>query len=71
MVIGGLTYEHTATPGEEYTGEIILRNHSEDPEEVKVYQTDYFFYADQRVIYGDPGKLPRSNASWITYTPNP
>ncbi|MBN2440213.1 MAG: hypothetical protein JXJ04_02675 [Spirochaetales bacterium] len=69
MVVGGLTYEHTAAPGEEYTGEILLQNYSKEPEEVKIYQTDYFFYADQRVLYGDPGKLPRSNASWITYTP--
>jgi hypothetical protein len=69
MVVGGLTYEYTATPGEEYSGEIVLQNLSDKPEEVKLYQTDYFFYADQRVLYGDPGKLPRSNASWITYTP--
>lgn len=69
MVIGGLTKEYTASPGEEYSGEIILQNHNDKPEEVKIYQTDYFFYADQRVLYGDPGKLSRSNANWITYSP--
>jgi hypothetical protein len=36
---------------------------------VKAYQTDYFFYADGKVLYDEPGGLPRSNARWMTLSP--
>ena len=68
-VTSGLTYEKEADPGGTYKGVIQLRNNGEAPQEVKIYQTDYLFYSDGRNIYGDPGKDPRSNADWITFSP--
>lgn len=68
-VTSGLTYEKEAQPGETYKGAIQLRNPGEKPQEVKIYQTDYLFYCDGSTIYGDPGKDPRSNADWITFSP--
>jgi hypothetical protein len=69
IVSGGLTHEKEALPGESYSDKIEIQNVEDTPQEVKIYQTDYFFYADGRIIYGDPGKLARSNAHWISYSP--
>lgn len=68
-VIGGLTREVTLEPGGTSEGRIILRNGGGDAQEVKVYQADYRFWADGRNEYGEPGSTPRSNAPWITHTP--
>lgn len=68
-VVGGLTREATLQPGAKTEGRIILRNNTEQPQEVKVYQTDYLFWADGRNQYGEPGSTPRSNARWIVHTP--
>ena len=65
----GLTYKNEAQPGGTYTGVIQLMNTGEGPQEVKIYQTDYLFHADGSTIYGEPGKDPRSNADWITFSP--
>ncbi len=69
-VIGGLTRENTAGPGETIQGIIMLKNSSEQPLEVKIYQTDYQFFADGSNMYGEAGKLERSNAPWITFSPH-
>lgn len=68
-VTSGLTYEKTAAAGETYQGTIQLRNPGDTPQEVKVYQTDYLFFSDGTNIYGDPGTDPRSNADWVTFSP--
>ena len=67
-VIGGLTREREVKAGETYRGLILIRNTGEAPQEVKVYQTDYLFFFDGRNLYGEPGKTPRSNANWITFS---
>ena len=69
-MLGGMTRQATVQPGSRTEGKIFLRNTSDQPHEVKVYQTDYMFYADGKNMYGDPGKTVRSNASWITFTPH-
>jgi len=69
-VTSGLTYEKEIQAGETYRGVIQLRNTGEAPQEVKIYQTDYLFFCDGRNIYGEPGKDPRSNADWITFSPH-
>lgn len=65
----GLTRETTLKPGDSIQGRIVLRNPSDKPQEVKVYQTDYMFFADGRNLYGEPGSAHRSNSSWITVAP--
>jgi hypothetical protein len=69
IIVGGLTHEHEARIGESYEGVIEIKNIENKPQEVKIYQTDYSFYADGRILYSDPGKVPRSNARWITFSP--
>lgn len=68
-VVGDLTHETEVKVGESYSGVIFIRNGGEEPEEVKVYQTDYLFFCDGRNTYGEPGETPRSNAEWIRFSP--
>jgi hypothetical protein len=69
IVNGPLTHEKAAGPGDNYDGAVELQNPELKIQEVKVYQTDYLFYADGRVLYGDAGKTTRSNAGWISFSP--
>ncbi len=68
-IVGPLTREHEVEPGRSYSGSIEVHNSGETAQAVKVYQTDYFYYASGEVLYGEPGALPRSNAKWITFSP--
>jgi hypothetical protein len=69
-VASGLSYEKIAQAGSLYHGVIHLRNTDKEPQEVKVYQTDYLFSYDGKSIHGEPGMDPRSNAGWITFSPS-
>jgi hypothetical protein len=69
-VIGELSQDKEAKPGETYSGVIIVRNDTNEPQEAKVYQTDYTFQCDGTNNYGDPGMLPRSNARWVAFSPS-
>lgn len=68
-VLGELSHEHAAGPGETYEGEIIVLNKGEKVQEVKLYQTDYLFFCNGGNLYGEPGKTSRSNALWISFHP--
>lgn len=68
---GELTRFYQVSPGEHFTGEIIVSNISNaEPKSVKIYQTDVENFADGSTVYGEPaGKAPRSNAAWIKFSP--
>ncbi len=66
FVNSAMTQEKSAKPGEIYRGTIVLKNTDDTAREAKVYQTDYSFAADGSNYYGDPGRLPRSNANWVS-----
>jgi hypothetical protein len=68
-IIGELSQDKDAFPGDTYTGTIIIRNDTNEPQEAKVYQTDYVFKYDGTNNYGEPGVFPRSNAKWISFSP--
>lgn len=68
-IVGGLTHQKKAEPGETYKGSIIINNTNDQPQEVKIYQTDYCFRFDGTNDYGLPGKLERSNADWLSFSP--
>jgi P pilus assembly chaperone PapD len=70
IVIGNLARTATIQPGETFEGVILVKNNDADPASVRVFQTDYLHYADGKNDYGDAGKAPRSNASWLTLTPS-
>ena len=66
-VIGELSQDKEARTGEKYEGMILVKNDSNTPQEVKVYQTDYLFFSNGVNNYGEPGSHPRSNAPWVTF----
>ena len=69
-VIGQLTDDRMVAPGSQYDGTVTVRNETDVPQEVKVYQTDYFFSFDGTTVYGEPGEAFRSNAHWVSFTPS-
>ncbi len=69
-VIGELSQDKEARTGETYEGVILVKNDSNAPQEVKVYQTDYLFFSNGVNNYGEPGSHPRSNAAWVTFSPS-
>jgi hypothetical protein len=69
-VVGNQVMETQARPGERYSGVIVLRNDTAEPQEAKVYQTDYESHANGTTIYGQPGSGRRSNARWISFSPS-
>jgi hypothetical protein len=69
-VVGDLSHDIDVSPGGKYDGIIQLRNETNEPQEAKIYQTDYTFRFDGTNDYGEPGKLPRSNAKWINFSPS-
>lgn len=68
-VIGELSQDRDALPGSSYNGSILIKNDTDEPQEAKVYQTDYLFFADGTNKYGEPGSHARSNAKWVTFSP--
>ncbi len=69
VVVGQLLHEYEVSPGTNHAGSIAVQNPGDSAQEVKVYQTDYAFWADGTAKYGEPGESPRSNARWITVSP--
>ncbi len=69
-VIGELSQDKEVKPGETYNGAILVRNDTNEPQEAKVYQTDYTFQSNGTNSYGEAGLLPRSNARWVAFSPS-
>jgi hypothetical protein len=69
-VISSTLEERQAAPGERYTGTVRVRNTSGQPQQARIYQTDYLFLADGRTFYEQPGTAPRSNAAWVQFNPS-
>lgn len=67
-VVGSTVEERVVAPGESYFGSIVVRNLTKQDQPVRIYQTDYRFFADGTSHFDNPGTSPRSNAPWITPT---
>ena len=66
IAVGNSVEEHTASPGDNYLGMIQVRNLTSEPQPVRIYQTDYTFFADGTSHFDPVGSAQRSNAKWIT-----
>jgi len=64
-VVGSTVEEHTAAPGQSYEGTILIRNTTTQPQSVRIYKSDYLFYANGTSHFDDAGTTPRSNANWV------
>jgi len=67
-VIGSTVEEHVSAPGDSYVGTIVVRNLTKQDQPVRIYQTDYTFFADGTSHFDDAGTIRRSNAKWVTPT---
>lgn len=67
-VVGSTVEERVAAPGESYSGAIVVRNLTQQDQPVRIYQTDYLFYADGTSHFDSIGTTRRSNGRWITPT---
>lgn len=65
-VTSDLRQEQAARAGERYENAIVLHNPTARAQDVTLRQTDYSFAADGSIDFGDAGRLPRSNARWIS-----
>lgn len=65
-VLGSTVEEHVSAPGRSYTGTIVVRNLTTQDQPVRIYQTDYLFFADGTSRFDAPGSTARSNAAWVT-----
>lgn len=70
VVVGSTVHERQLSVGGQDVGTIQLRNTSDVPQEVRLYQADYSFDASGESQFPDPGTHLRSNAGWITFTPS-
>jgi len=68
-VRGRLAHDTPAMPGQEITGSILVDNETMDIQQARVYQTDYLFFADGTNAYNEPGTSARSNARWVSWSP--
>ncbi|ADR37184.1 fimbrial biogenesis chaperone [Oceanithermus profundus] len=59
----------TARPGEEKTASILIANPGAEPTRVRVSLGDWMYQPDGQPVYLDPGSLPESASSWITFSP--
>lgn len=69
IVLNGLTHENQVQPGETYRGSIQIQNASENTKSVRVYQRDYWFSYTGESKHDPAGTMERSNAAWVTFTP--
>ncbi len=60
-----LTREYNVRKGEKYNDQFVLVNTGEEDEVIDLYIKDYSFNAEGQSFYLKPGKLTRSNSSWI------
>jgi hypothetical protein len=70
QIAGDLTVERSQRPGERGQAVIVVDNTGQEAVEVKVYQSDYRFFADGTIEYASGGEYERSNASWVTWSPS-
>jgi hypothetical protein len=69
-VEGNTVREQRAQPGETYSSVFSVVNASAEPQQAKVYQTDYLTNAAGTNTYGSAGTSPRSNGAWVTVAPS-
>jgi hypothetical protein len=65
----GLSREFTFISGQHHDGVLEILNDSNEDEVLRLFQTDYLFYADGTNEYGKPGSVERSNSHWIKFMP--
>lgn len=69
-VHGSTVQEREAGAGTPYEGTVVVHNNGATAHGVRLYVTDYRFFADGQSLFDAPGAHPRSNAAWLTVSPS-
>lgn len=69
VVLNGLTHENSVQPGDTYRGTIQIQNTGNAKKAVRVYLKDYWYNFSGESRHDEGGTMARSNANWISYTP--
>ncbi len=69
VVLNGLSHEIQLQPGGTYRGSIQLKNTGPGEKSVRIYQRDFWYNYGGESRHDEAGTMARSNAHWITYTP--
>lgn len=69
VVLNGLSHENQVEVGGSYRGTIEIQNTGSAGKEVKVYVKDYWFSYSGENRHDPGGTLARSNADWISFSP--
>ena len=68
-VRGRLAHDLETTAGQTVSGQVIVDNETDRPQQARVYLRDYLFFADGTNAYDPPGTTDRSNAPWVQFSP--
>ncbi|MFC1568757.1 hypothetical protein ACFL4L_00855 [bacterium] len=68
-VLGDLIHKNTVMIGDSLRGTISLLNDGDESKQVRVSHLDYHYDSSGSSLYPEPGTLPRSNASWLAFSP--
>ncbi len=66
---GRLTDDRTVSPGEAYSGVVLVHNDSDHPREVRLYLFDDVHDHALQSRSSEAAPLTRSNAAWIAFSP--
>ena len=69
LVYGGLARDRAAAPGEVYDEVVEVHNPTAEPQQARLYLTDYSFASDGSNAYGAAGTMARSSAGWVAFAP--
>lgn len=69
VILNGLSHDNQVQSGETYRGTIELQNTGSSEKDVRVYIRDYWFSYSGENRHDPGGTIARSNAGWITFTP--
>ncbi|WP_341227336.1 hypothetical protein [uncultured Arcticibacterium sp.] len=68
VILNGLTHVHSVSSGDKITGQVVLRNESEEAKRVIFYKQDFTAYCGEGNKYLDASKTGRSLGKWLSTT---
>lgn len=70
FVVENTTHDFISSPGNSIQSVFWVQNPSSTIKKMSIYQTDYTQKPDGSIEFGKTGQSERSNAEWITFSPN-
>lgn len=68
VILNGLTHIHATNSGQQVTGEVLLRNESDEAKRIIFYKKDLTAYCSEGIRYIDNAETGRSLTEWLSTT---